>query len=202
VLLAMTGYEIGLLSVAVVFILFALLVALVVPRARPDFPASRLGIFIAVCVVLFAAQMGAVVALAEVGEEHDEPEAAETTLTETTDTKPTDTTATTETIPTETTDTDTTGTETTDTGQPSGNGGDPVAGQAVFASAGCVSCHTLADAGATGTIGPNLDEASPSHDLVVERVTFGQGAMPSFQDTLREEQIQDVAAYVSSAAGS
>ena len=34
--------------------------------------------------------------------------------------------------------------------------GDPTAGKAVFTSAGCVGCHTLADAGATGTVGPNL----------------------------------------------
>ena len=35
-----------------------------------------------------------------------------------------------------------------------------------------------------------------------DRVTNGQGAMPSFSSTLSEEQIQDVAAYVSSVAGS
>src|SRR6267378_4063499 len=33
--------------------------------------------------------------------------------------------------------------------------GDPVAGKAVFASAGCNACHTLKAAGATGTVGPN-----------------------------------------------
>ena len=26
-------------------------------------------------------------------------------------------------------------------------------------SAGCTGCHTLKDAGATGTVGPNLDHA-------------------------------------------
>jgi mono/diheme cytochrome c family protein len=31
-------------------------------------------------------------------------------------------------------------------------------------------------------------------------VTNGSGAMPAFGDTLSEEQIEDVAAYVSSAA--
>ena len=41
----------------------------------------------------------------------------------------------------------------------------------------------------------------PSYDLVVHQVTNGRGAMPPFADTLSEEQIQDVAAYVSSAAG-
>ena len=78
-----------------------------------------------------------------------------------------------------------------------------VAGKEVFLGAsGCASCHTLADAGATGAIGPNLDAAMPPPELVVERVTNGMGGMPSFADTLSEEQIQDVAAYVSSAAGS
>ena len=37
--------------------------------------------------------------------------------------------------------------------------GDPVAGKAVFAANGCASCHTLAAAGATGNVGPNLDQA-------------------------------------------
>jgi cytochrome c553 len=195
--LALTGYEIGLLAVAAVFIVFALVAALVVPRTRPDFPAKRLGTFIAVCIALFALQMGAVLALAEVGEE-DEPEAAETT--ETTDTTPAET-DTTDTAPTDTTETETTETEATETSEE--GAGDPVAGKEVFlGTAGCSGCHTLADAGTSGTIGPNLDDASPSFDKVVERVTFGAGAMPAFEDTLSEQQIQDVAAYVSSAAGS
>ena len=105
---------------------------------------------------------------------------------------------TTETTTTDTT-TDTTETETTETG----GEGDAEAGKEVFlGSSGCGTCHTLSDAGTSGTVGPNLDDAQPSHDLVVDRVTNGQGAMPSFSSTLSEEQIQDVAAYVSSVAGS
>jgi mono/diheme cytochrome c family protein len=81
--------------------------------------------------------------------------------------------------------------------------GDPVAGKAVFTgSAGCTGCHTLADAGSTGTVGPNLDDAKPSEALAIDRVTNGQGVMPSFKGTLTEQQIADVAAYVSQAAGS
>ena len=38
-------------------------------------------------------------------------------------------------------------------------------------------------------------------ELVVERVTNGMGAMPSFSDELTEAQIADVAAYVVSVAG-
>jgi cbb3-type cytochrome c oxidase subunit III len=74
-------------------------------------------------------------------------------------------------------------------------------GKSIFASAGCASCHTLADAGATGTIGPSLDQAKPPQALVVERVTNGKGAMPSFKGQLTDAQIQAVAKYVSSVAG-
>ena len=66
----------------------------------------------------------------------------------------------------------------------------------------CGGCHTLADAGSTGAVGPNLDDTQPSEELVVDRVTNGQGGMPSFSSTLSEQQIADVAAYVSSVAGS
>jgi len=79
--------------------------------------------------------------------------------------------------------------------------GDPTAGKAVFTSAGCVGCHTLADAGATGTVGPNLDEAKPPKELVIDRVTNGKGGMPSFKGQLSDAQIQAVATYVSENAG-
>jgi mono/diheme cytochrome c family protein len=74
--------------------------------------------------------------------------------------------------------------------------GDPAAGKQVFASAGCTGCHTLADAGATGTVGPNLDETKPPLDKVLTRVNNGAGAMPAFKGVLTDQQIADVAAYV------
>jgi len=76
---------------------------------------------------------------------------------------------------------------------PPGGGTD---GEAIFASAGCGGCHTLAAAGSTGTVGPNLDEAKPSLELAVDRITNGQGGMPSFEGQLSEEQIQAVAEFV------
>ena len=76
----------------------------------------------------------------------------------------------------------------------------PTDGKSIF-TANCGSCHTLADAGTAGAVGPNLDEARPPQDLVVDRVTNGKGAMPSFSDSLDEQQIQAVAEYVSGAAG-
>ena len=75
--------------------------------------------------------------------------------------------------------------------------GDAAAGEAIFASGGCGACHTLSAAGSSGTVGPNLDEASPSYELAVERVTLGQGGMPAFGEQLEPQQIADVAAFVS-----
>ena len=79
--------------------------------------------------------------------------------------------------------------------------GDPVAGKAIFLKSGCVGCHTLADANATGTVGPNLDQAKPDYRLATARVTLGKGAMPSFKGQLTTQQIADVAAYVVKATG-
>jgi mono/diheme cytochrome c family protein len=86
--------------------------------------------------------------------------------------------------------------------QPSG-GGEITAtdGEAIFSQAGCGSCHMLAAAGSSGTSGPNLDQAKPSKELAVDRVTNGAGAMPPFADRLSEEQINAVAEFVSQSAG-
>ncbi len=43
--------------------------------------------------------------------------------------------------------------------------GDAAAGKSVFTSAGCVSCHTLQDANAHGTIGPNLTRFGNRHSI-------------------------------------
>lgn len=64
----------------------------------------------------------------------------------------------------------------------------------------CALCHTLADADATGTVGPSLDDLKPSADQVRAAVTRGVGVMPPYED-LSEEQVDALAAYVSGAAG-
>ena len=109
----------------------------------------------------------------------------------------------------ETTATDTGGADTateaetvTTSGEEEAGGGDAANGKKIFAAQGCGSCHTLSDAGSSGTVGPNLDEAKPSADKAIERVTEGSGVMPSFKDKLSEQEIKDVAAYVSTSAGS
>lgn len=99
------------------------------------------------------------------------------------------------------------GSTTTTTAAPSGGGGASsggsavAAGKKVFASAGCTSCHTLKDAGSTGTIGPDLDQLKPSEPTVQHQVEVGGGAMPAFKSQLSATQIKDVATYVASVAG-
>ena len=160
------------------------------------------------CAVLVAAIGG--LALPGCGQEQEQTATPDTVIgeTETTETTETETTET-ETTETETTETDETETETTETDEtettdttPSAEG-DPAAGKQVFVgAAACGGCHTLADAGTNGAVGPNLDESQPDYELTLDRVTNGQGGMPSFSSTLSEQQIADVSAYVSSVAGS
>jgi mono/diheme cytochrome c family protein len=74
--------------------------------------------------------------------------------------------------------------------------GDAAAGADVFASAGCGSCHVLAEAGTTGTVGPNLDDVQPSAEAAYEQILNGGGGMPPYEGQLDEQQIADVTAYV------
>jgi sulfite dehydrogenase len=75
------------------------------------------------------------------------------------------------------------------------------AGKQVFTTAGCAGCHTLKDAGATGTVGPNLDQLKPSEARVAKQVTNGGKIMPAFKGRLTPAQIQAVAKYVAGVAG-
>lgn len=65
----------------------------------------------------------------------------------------------------------------------------------------CAVCHTLADAGASGEVGPSLDALKPSAERVRKAVREGLNAMPSYEDTLSDAQIEAVARYVAGAAG-
>ena len=171
------GKTVGLI-VAITFIAWAIITAIFVPKRSPGFP-RRLDAYILVSGLLFLAQMTTVVWAAETQEVEKESAGEVAPPGGGGETTPTPTTPTTPTAP----------------------AGDATAGKQVFETAGCTSCHTLADAGATGTVGPNLDHAKPPASLVVDRVTHGKGVMPSFSGQLSKQQIQDVAAYVSSVAG-
>jgi cytochrome c6 len=65
----------------------------------------------------------------------------------------------------------------------------------------CAVCHTLEAAGATGTVGPPLDELKPDAARVATALRNGVGSMPSYKATLSEEQIQLLARYVAKASG-
>ncbi len=166
-----TTGKVVLLAVAGTFILFSLLVSMVIPRRRPGFPGKDLPAFVAVCVLLFGAQIAAVAWVT--GTQEVEEKIAEAP-------KP---------APTPTT--------------PAGDAGDAAAGKAVFtgATAGCFNCHTLKNAGASGTVGPNLDNAKPPYARVIDRVTHGTAVMPSFDGKLSATDIKNVAKYVSTVAG-
>jgi len=193
--------------IAAVLVAFAIVVSMVVPRRRPEFPARSLAAFLAVSALLVIGMLTAVEAL---GESHDfgtHEEAAGTA-----ETMPADT-ATQETGTTEETSTEgeTTGETATETGAAAG-GGNAAAGKSVFTSAGCSSCHTLEEAGATGNVGPNLDDVLQGKDasfieesIVDPNAEVTQGYQPNvmpqnFGDQLSPTQLADLVAFLSSAA--
>ena len=84
-----------------------------------------------------------------------------------------------------------------------GGGSSPPAnappGLRVFDDQSCGSCHTLAAAKATGTVGPNLDGKSLTPASVEHYVRNGGGGMPSFSG-LSDTQIQQVSDFVANAS--
>jgi len=134
-------------------------------------------------------------------------------------------TATAESVDTTATQTDTgetgtseTGTSETETGQTETGGdneaveGDAAAGEQVFASNGCGSCHTFEPAGSSGTTGPDLDELSdfaetanqPLADFTRTSITspneyveegFPEGIMPAY-DKLSDDDLNNLVAFL------
>lgn len=64
----------------------------------------------------------------------------------------------------------------------------------------CGDCHALADAGADGEVGPDLDQLAPELERIVKAVRDGIGAMPGMGDTLSPAQLRDLARYVHEAS--
>jgi cbb3-type cytochrome c oxidase subunit III len=97
-------------------------------------------------------------------------------------------------------------------------------GQKLFTST-CAACHTLAAAGTTGTIGPNLDDAfagdvsekypqSSIENVVLDQIRLGSGPLATYTtnkkftpqtpmpaNLVKGQDAIDVAAYVASVAG-
>jgi cytochrome c oxidase subunit 2 len=96
---------------------------------------------------------------------------------------------------------------------PAKSSGDAAAGKALFMKSGCGACHTLAAAGSTGKVGPNLDTSlkesataagQPLDQFITTSITdpnayiakgFQAGVMPPFKFT--DEQVADLVAFVS-----
>ena len=176
---------------ALVLVGFALVVSLVLPRRDPNFPGRHMGALILIAALLIVAMLTAVEVF---GESHHVEAVAESGPSET---QPAPTTS----GPTETTPGETTG----------GPTGDPAAGKDIFmttAQPPCASCHTLAEANATGTVGPNLDDvlkgkdAAFIHESIVDPDAeiasgFTAGIMPAvYADQLDEQQLADLVAFL------
>ena len=192
----MSRNDVILTIVAAVLVGFSLVVSIVIPRRRPDFPGRSLRVFVIVVALLIAAMLTAV---AVFGESHHfaaegEPAATGETTTGATTTEET-----------------TTGTE---TGAPEQPSGDPAAGKELFTTTAqppCASCHTLQEANATGTVGPNLDEvlkgkdAAFIHESIVNpdaeiATGFSAGIMPGvYGDQLDDQQLADLVAFLGQA---
>jgi mono/diheme cytochrome c family protein len=178
---------------ALVLVGFALVVSLVLPRRNPDFPGRHVGALVLVAALLIIAMLTAVEVLGET--HHVESAAGESGATET-EPAPTEATPTETTAPTETS---------------GGATGDPAAGKEIFAATAqppCGSCHTLAEANASGTVGPDLDQvlegkdAEFIHESIVEPDAeiasgFSAGIMPDvYGEQLDDEQLADLVAFI------
>ena len=106
------------------------------------------------------------------------------------------------------------GTETTTSGGGAGGGGGGGAanGKSLFASNGCVSCHTYKPAGSKATVGPDLDKLASyakqakkplepfTHESIVQpdayvQPGFPKGVMPSFA-SLSKDQVDALVSFL------
>lgn len=181
-----TGHKTVIVVAAAVFIVFALCSSFVFSRMNPNFPGKRIALFIAVCVLLTAAMLGAIIAFAtEPPEAGAKAEERNPVLSQTT------------------------GTETTPSAAPAGNA---TAGKALFASQGCNACHTFRPAGSTAKVGPDLDDLAANaqtanrgsvQEYTAESIEdpgayvvpgYPNGVMPQFQ--LSDKQVADLVAFL------
>lgn len=189
-----TTQKLGLAGTAAVFIAFALLVALVIPRRNPDFPGRRgLVPFILVTLILTIAMLGAVEVFAK-EEEHGATETHEPAPEPAPEPGPSPEPPPPEPAPT------TTG----------GASGSVEAGKTLFRVSGCGGCHTFAAAGTSGTTGPDLDESLAGKDAAYAEQAivdpdadvaegYSPGVMPqTYEQQFSPEQIADLVTFLTS----
>lgn len=74
---------------------------------------------------------------------------------------------------------------------------DTTQGRSLFNDWSCGACHMLADAGASGSIGPSLDRnARLTREFAISTITNGQGAMPAFGGQMTDAEIALVSDYI------
>jgi mono/diheme cytochrome c family protein len=204
---ALSRNDFILLIAALALVGFALVVSLVMPRRNPGFPGRHLGALLLVAALLIIAMLTAVAVL---GQSHHFASAEGVSGTTTQQPATTTSATTTEATTTSATTTETTPTQ-TGGGGPTGNA---TAGKEIFTTTAqppCSSCHTLAEAGATGQVGPNLDDvlkgkdAAFVHQSIVDPNAviapgFSAGIMPAtYGSQLSEQQIADLVAFLEQA---
>ena len=183
-----TSHKVGIAVIAGVFIAFALVSSFLIPSRWPNFPGSRVKMFVAVTALLTAGMLAAVIALA--GEPKEERTAGGEETTMAAETTPSTTTT-----------------------APPATKGDPAAGKALFNSQGCSACHTFKPAGSTAKVGPDLDNIAADaekanegsvDEYVAESIKdpnayvvpkYPKGVMPSFAG-LSDKQVADLVAFI------
>ena len=70
------------------------------------------------------------------------------------------------------------------------------AGRELFNNFSCSACHALSDAGASGAVGPTLDNPNLTRDAIVTRIEMGGGPMPAFAGQIPEADIGKLADYI------
>jgi menaquinol-cytochrome c reductase cytochrome b/c subunit len=74
-------------------------------------------------------------------------------------------------------------------------------GAAAFANGPCSTCHTFADAGTAGNVGPSLTANAVDYETALGLITNGKGGMPAFKAQYSEDQISCLAGYVATHSG-
>jgi cytochrome c551 len=149
-------------------------------RRRNEYTAEAFLILFVLFFAFAAGIAGYAIGHSVASDDDNNTPAAETTVQETT---------------TEATTTEETTTEGETTGETNAAGGVPE-GEAVFNSAGCAACHTFEPAGATGMVGPNLNNVNLTAQQVQRQVENGGGGMPAFKDRLSQAEIREVSKFV------
>jgi cytochrome c2 len=179
----------GIALMGAAFIVFALVSSFVLPRRWPNFPGKYVWPYVAVVVCFFVAMMAVIVWVAK-----EQPEQAEASSPPPAAHQPAPP-------------------------PPPAAQGDAAAGKAVFAANGCASCHTFKPAGASGTVGPDLDDIAANaqkadrgsldqytHESIVDPNAYvvpgySAGIMPQdFGQKLSEKQVADLVAFLTQGA--